>query len=115
MCRRKEQRADKMRGGRLKRRRRRRGRTRTVGHGRRGEDYHGFVEYVPAVVHDRLARPRVVLAAHPRHGVTDLVVYDPVQHVREHAARRRAGYVRYRHYIAWNRRNATESVCDNNY
>lgn len=101
MCsRRNEQRTNKTRGGRLKRRRRRR--TCIVDHSRRGEDYHGFVEYVVIVIHDRLARPRVVFPADPWHGVTDLVVYDPVQHVREHAARRRTGNVRYRHYIACN-------------
>jgi hypothetical protein len=41
----------------------------------------------------------VIIDTGPTHRKADFVVYDPVQHVSEYAARRRAGYVRDRHYV----------------
>jgi len=52
----------------------------------------------------------VVTAAGPADREAHLVVYDPVQHVREHAARRRAGYVRHRHYVTWRQRKRKTRV-----
>jgi len=57
------------------------------------------VEYIDGIRRDAGARRLVIIGAGPTDREADLVVYDPVQHVCEYTARRRAGYVRYRHYI----------------
>lgn len=57
------------------------------------EYQNALVEHAEMVVHDRV-HWRVILVAIRIDGVTDLVVYDSVQQISEHAARRRAGYVR---------------------
>jgi len=57
------------------------------------------VEYIDGIRRDAGGHRLVIIGAGPTDREADFVVYDPVQHVCEYTARRRAGYVRYRHYI----------------